>query len=465
MDLGGAATDDRRQLSPVDHALAEFVTGLDHLIKTVEDGGLDHFDDPELVEFMQAFEQTRNRMALVDHRLISDATVRGLPERLAQSSMTRVLMFGLRLSAGEASRRVHAAAALGMQTTILGEPMEPRRPVLAAAQRAGEVTTEQVHIINHALESVDRKGFDPADIARGEEMLTSHAASFAPKELAQLARRVVDAINPDGTMPQDELNADRRHFHLRPTRDGAYVGEFRLTGAVGAKLATILGPLARPRVESLPDSDHPENPDRSVTNRMLVDERTFGQRLHDAVEEVCDRVLAAGAVPAAGGTPASVIVTIGLEDLLARCGYGTTADGTLISTADVLELADQAEIIPAVLNRSGAVLDLGRTRRVASTQQTFALIARDGGCSFPGCDRVPDWCERHHIVGWIDGGLTNLANLTLLCRYHHHNFAQRGWACRLNQDQLPEWIPPRWVDPAQRPMINHRIRLAGVLRR
>jgi hypothetical protein len=85
------------------------------------------------------------------------------------------------------------------------------------------------------------------------------------------------------------------------------------------------------------------------------------------------------------------------------------------------------------------------------------LIARDHGCSFPGCDRPPEWCERHHIREWVDGGTTDLNNLTLLCRYHHHNFASRGWTCQINDDGLPEWRPPRWLDPDQTPRINSRI--------
>jgi hypothetical protein len=45
-----------------------------------------------------------------------------------------------------------------------------------------------------------------------------------------------------------------------------------------------------------------------------------------------------------------------------------------------------------VKTTKGAVLDLYRTRRIASPAQTLALIARDGGCSFPGCDVAPQWC-------------------------------------------------------------------------
>jgi hypothetical protein len=120
-------------------------------------------------------------------------------------------------------------------------------------------------------------------------------------------------------------------------------------------------------------------------------------------------------------------------------------------------MANQADIVPAVLARTGAVLGLGRTRRIASPHQTLALYARDGGCSFPGCDRAPEWCERHHLIPWIDGGETNLNNLTLLCRYHHHNFATRGWTGCINSDGIPEWRPPRSVDRDQKPSINTRI--------
>jgi hypothetical protein len=87
----------------------------------------------------------------------------------------------------------------------------------------------------------------------------------------------------------------------------------------------------------------------------------------------------------------------------------------------------------------------------------MALTARDGGCSFPGCTHPPQWCDRHHIVDWILGGNTDLNNLTLLCRYHHTHFLQKGWTCRINPDGLPEWTPPKWVDPEQRAHTNTRI--------
>jgi hypothetical protein len=153
-----------------------------------------------------------------------------------------------------------------------------------------------------------------------------------------------------------------------------------------------------------------------------------------------------------------VIVTIGVEELLAKAGIAETIDGSTLTADQLLRIADQAEIWPTIIDSNGVPLALGRTRRIATRGQTMALIAREGGCSFPGCDHPPQWCDRHHIIDWIDGGPTDLDNLTLLCRYHHTHFPQKGWTCRINEDGLPEWIPPRWINPAQRPQVNARIR-------
>ncbi len=55
-----------------------------------------------------------------------------------------------------------------------------------------------------------------------------------------------------------------------------------------------------------------------------------------------------------------------------------------------------------------------------------ALVVRDGGCAYLGCDRPPNWCDAHHIVPWAKGGATRLANLMLLCRRHHRIVHEHG---------------------------------------
>ena len=435
-------------------AVAGLAAALDSLVESAE-GSLGCLDDAGLIGVLQAFERVRNRMALVDHRLVGECERRDLAGRQSQPSVARVLASVLRLSPAEAARRVRAAEACGERTSLTGEPLAPLRPVLAAAQQTGEVSTEQVDLIVRALRPYDRAGFDPDHVAAGERLLAGYAATFGPPQLKPLVDRVVNAIDPDGSVPDDALNEGRRHFTLRTTKDGAYVGEFRLTGTAGAKLSAVLGPLSRPRSSVVGSCSSPDGSEQPVRE---VDPRSLPQRRHDALEEMCDRLLRSGTLPDSGGTPSTVVVTLNADDLQARTGTATTSDGQTLSIARLLGLAGEAEIIPTVLNASGAVLDLGRTRRLASPSQTLALTVRDGGCSFPGCTHPPEFCERHHIVGWVDGGKTDLDNLTLLCGYHHRHFAERGWRCRINPDRLPEWIPPRWVDPEQKPLLNLRIR-------
>jgi hypothetical protein len=88
----------------------------------------------------------------------------------------------------------------------------------------------------------------------------------------------------------------------------------------------------------------------------------------------------------------------------------------------------------------------------------MALVVRDGGCTFPGCDHPGGWCQRHHIKGWINGGPTDLNNLTLVCGYHHRSFEHNGWTCTMING-LPHWTPPAWTDPDQTPILHHRLRM------
>jgi hypothetical protein len=48
------------------------------------------------------------------------------------------------------------------------------------------------------------------------------------------------------------------------------------------------------------------------------------------------------------------------------------------------------------------------------------LQLRDGGCRYPGCAVPAADTEGHHVVHWVDGGSTEMANLVSLCRFHHH---------------------------------------------
>jgi hypothetical protein len=138
-----------------------------------------------------------------------------------------------------------------------------------------------------------------------------------------------------------------------------------------------------------------------------------------------------------------VVVTIGLQDLRQGVGFGTLDTGERISAWALRRLACDAELVPGVLGSRGEILDVGRAQRLVTAVIFTALVLRDRHCAFPGCRRPPIACDAHHVVSWLDGGLTSLDNLALLCRAHHTLMHNSGWRMRINpHDRRPEFRPP-----------------------
>ncbi|HVF05807.1 MAG TPA: HNH endonuclease signature motif containing protein [Frankiaceae bacterium] len=79
-------------------------------------------------------------------------------------------------------------------------------------------------------------------------------------------------------------------------------------------------------------------------------------------------------------------------------------------------------------------VSLGRATRLVPPALRKQVALRDGGCRYPGCPRGAAFCEAHHVRFWRDGGGTDLGNLVLLCRYHHHLVHDRGHDLRLHAD-------------------------------
>ncbi|MDT5218072.1 MAG: hypothetical protein QOF15_177 [Mycobacterium sp.] len=68
--------------------------------------------------------------------------------------------------------------------------------------------------------------------------------------------------------------------------------------------------------------------------------------------------------------------------------------------------------------RHGDVIGAGRTTRQISRRLRRALEHRHPMCAVPGCGGTRG-LHAHHIRHWEDGGPTELANLVLVCPYHH----------------------------------------------
>jgi Domain of unknown function (DUF222)/HNH endonuclease len=97
---------------------------------------------------------------------------------------------------------------------------------------------------------------------------------------------------------------------------------------------------------------------------------------------------------------------------------------------------------PALGGAPTQPLEVGRTTRTVAPAQRNALVVRDGGCAFPGCDRPQGWCEAHHLRHWAHGGPTDLANLALLCWAHHRAVHEGGWQLQRDPDGRLTATPP-----------------------
>ena len=151
-------------------------------------------------------------------------------------------------------------------------------------------------------------------------------------------------------------------------------------------------------------------------------------------------------------------LTLTAEQFETRTGLASTSFGQRLSVDQALRFADQASIAWVVHGSRGGVLNYGTTQRCATEKQTQALIARDQGCSFPGCTDPPEWTEKHHVIPWSHGGRTDLDNLVLLCDFHHDRIDSHGWQVTM-RDGVPWFLPPAWLDPTQAPRRNQRIDL------
>jgi hypothetical protein len=380
-----------------------------------------------------------------------------------------------RISAAAATLQVKLAAALHHDL-----------PATAEALAAGVVNVEQVRVIASAVADlpVEYRG-------AGERHLVGEAGSFGPRELGVLGQRLFEVIAPDEADKQAQAaltRSEERAYQGRDLRLSDVAGDsrVRLTGWLdresAAQVRAALDPLCAPRTagparptgpgSAGPGSAWPESggpgsagPESGGSGSggsagpavvgEGADRRTPGQRRADALVEICRIAMACGKLPDNGGDRPQVVVTVNLDTLRSQLGAAMLDDATPLDATTARRLACDAALLPAVLGSAGQVLDLGRERRLFTGPIRRALVLRDRGCAFPGCDRPPRWTDGHHITHWADGGPTNLTNAVLLCGYHHRLIHHSDWQIRINPaDGQPEFIPPAYIDPHQKPQRN-----------
>jgi uncharacterized protein DUF222/HNH endonuclease len=213
----------------------------------------------------------------------------------------------------------------------------------------------------------------------------------------------------------------------------------------------------------LPSSLHPDD----VARR-----ERYEQQLRDARSEADDAGSEAAAAEndvvadhepdAAGGevppalarlrAPGRALLTVTMPYSWLRdgIGHGLVGADEAISPAEARRLACDAGIVPMVLGTRSEPLDVGRLSYRIPEGIRRALVIRDQGCAFSGCTRRPERCDGHHVEHWADGGETSLANLCLLCPFHHRLVHHGQWRIEMIGGR-PWFIPPAWLDPLRQP--------------
>jgi hypothetical protein len=384
------------------------------------------------------------------HRLLARLQAEATAKEMGARNWRSVLAIRWRISTSEAGRRLDEAAQLGPRSTLTGEPLEPVLPCTAIAQAHGLINREHVTVVRDAMERIPA-AVDAITRGQIEADLARIAIGVGPKELKNNAERTLFLLDQDGPEPDETERERRRGVSMGPQHhDKTIPVKGNLSPEAGAIFEAIFAKWAAPGMCNAAD----ENPCVSGTptqQQIDNDTRTLAQRQHDALVAAGRSVLESGELGQHNGLPTTVIVRTTLQDLESRAGVGVTGGGAVIPIRDVLRMAAHASHYLAVFDKAtGSALDLFRARRVASAAQRIMLIARDGGCTKPGCTVPAYGSQVHHAArDWADDGQTNVDELGLACGPDNRMVGPGGWTTRMNADHDVEWIPPPELDTGQ----------------
>jgi hypothetical protein len=361
----------------------------------------------------------------------------------------------LRMSASAATSAVRTARALF------------RGPLTQTGQAlcAGDISVAHAAALAHGTSDL------PDHLAaEAEPVLLEAARRLDPPRLRRVLGHLRYVADPEGATSQAERHHQRRGLWLASTLEGMVALQGLLEPEAGAILLAALDPLARPH--------------------SADDDRSGDQRRADALTELARRTLEGGQLPKVGGVRPQLTVVVDPDSLQGRPG----AVGGALGWVDPLHpeacrrLACDSALTRVVVSRhredhdhhpggddhgaqhglaarlqtamdrlppilGGAPsqpLDVGRSSRVITPAQRNALAVRDGGCVFPDCARPLAWCDGHHLIHWLDGGPTDLANLALLCRHHHRAIHEGGWRLTRGPDGRFTATPPDRRPPPHR---------------
>ncbi|KQH76084.1 hypothetical protein AO501_18445 [Mycobacterium gordonae] len=414
--------------------IIEAFNALDAAVDRLCDLTFDALTTTEFLRGMERLEKVHRRMRTPQHTLINHLKTQATEEELG-GKLPAALAERLRITKADANRRIAEADDLGPRRALTGEQLAPLLTATAQAQRRGLIGDAHIKVIRdfiaHLPSTVDVGTWEAA-----EKDLAGKACDFRPDQVAKYAHELMALLHPDGDYTEEE-RARTRGLTLGPQQ---YDGMSRLSGLITPELRALLeaawAKLAAPGA-GIPDGD--------------TDTRSQPQRNHDAIITAIRELFASGELGTHNGLPVSIIVTTTLKDLEAGAGRARTGGGTRIPLPTLIGWAATSHHYLAVFD-GAKPLALFHAKRFANLAQRLMLLAKDGGCTRPGCD-VPGYhAQVHHASGWTNTHVTDIHDLTLACGIDNR-LAEKGWTTRKNANSDTEWLPPAHLDHGQ-PRIN-----------
>ena len=321
------------------------------------------------------------------------------------------LKWKCKLSGGAAAERVEIARQLD------------KLPQTQAALASGTVGYQHVAVLAHAAQRVGA-----AAVRKEEASLLQLAQTMDPGKFTGVAKSFEHRVDAEGALAEANRAYARRYLHVGEPQDGLVRIDGLLDAEGGATFKSALQPFMKP---------------------IKDDDRSFGQRQHDALIELC-RQHGSDKRDGAGPRP-QLIIRASLDTLAGIPGAsaGELEGGGTVPAATVQRYACDTAII-RITGRGELEHELSHATRTIPPSTRRALEARDQHCVFEGCDRRLSWCDGHHLVWWIKGGPTTLSNLALLCRPHHRMVHEEGWTLERREGRFKAIPPPRRVRPSSR---------------
>jgi hypothetical protein len=393
--------------------------------------------------------QIDERSHRTDHaqRLTTRHGCRNVNELVQRSTRMSSRAAAALITAGVAVRRPMAPSS--------GELLPADFPGLRAALAAGEIGVDGLMAVFGPLRG--SPGGRAALLAADAELSAAargEGADAAPPACADDLRALATVwavyLDQDGAAPREARAMRKRHLTLGVCRDGIVPVRGGLLPEVAGQLRLLCDSILNPKVGGAPAPTGPvfeEDPDDpSEPLPRTADDRTHGQKQHDALAIILTVAAASGGMPQLGGSAPTLVVTVRAEDLEHAAGsahIGGIDEPVPLSVARHVACAGAIQRV--VFDGQDQIIALHSLQRVFTPHQRRAIAARDGGCIIPGC-RVPaHWCEVHHVQEHARGGPTHTGNGVTLCWHHHRTLDTSGWHIRMNHG-IPEVRGPYWWD-------------------